>query len=114
MWGKNGCITKVRTFCDARNWQIYNPKELSIGLVTESSELSNYFVFNLLNKMDAMLDDTQTRQHIGDELADIFFFLLRFADLYNFNLNEALECKLRKNEARYPLETSYGSNKKAN
>ena len=89
-------------------------KELSIGLVTESSELLELFRFQSSEQMDAMLDDTQTRQHIGDELADIFFFLLRFADLYNFDLNEALECKLRKNEARYPLETSYGSNKKAN
>lgn len=106
---------KVRTFCDARNWRkFHNPKELSIGLVTESSELLELFRFQSSEQMDAMLDDTQTRQHIGDELADIFFFLLRFADLYNFNLNEALECKLRKNEARYPLETSYGSNKKAN
>ena len=105
---------KVRTFCDARNWRkFHNPKELSIGLVTESSELLELFRFQSSEQMDAMLDDTQTRQHIGDELADIFFFLLRFADLYNFNLNEALECKLRKNEARYPLETSYGSNKKA-
>ncbi|WP_428378449.1 nucleotide pyrophosphohydrolase [Olsenella sp. Marseille-QA0557] len=106
---------KVRTFCDARNWRkFHNPKELSIGLVTESSELLELFRFQSSEQMDAMLDDTQTRQHIGDELADIFFFLLRFADLYNFDLNEALECKLRKNEARYPLETSYGSNKKAN
>lgn len=106
---------KVRTFCDARNWRkFHNPKELSIGLVTESSELLELFRFQSSEQMDAMLDDTQTRQHIGDEPADIFFFLLRFADLYNFDLNEALECKLRKNEARYPLETSYGSNKKAN
>ena len=106
---------RVRTFCDARNWRkFHNPKELSIGLVTESSELLELFRFQSSEQMDAMLDDTQTRQHIGDELADIFFFLLRFADLYNFDLNEALECKLRKNEARYPLETSYGSNKKAN
>lgn len=106
---------KVRTFCDARNWRkFHNPKELSIGLVTESSELLELFRFQSSEQMDAMLDDTQTRQHIGDELADILFFLLRFADLYNFDLNEALECKLRKNEARYPLETSYGSNKKAN
>lgn len=91
---------KVRTFCDARNWRkFHNPKELSIGLVTESSELLELFRFQSSEQMDAMLDDTQTRQHIGDELADIFFFLLRFADLYNFDLNEALECKLRKNES---------------
>lgn len=73
---------KVRTFCDARNWRkFHNPKELSIGLVTESSELLELFRFQSSEQMDAMLDDTQTRQHIGDELADIFFFLLRFADL---------------------------------
>lgn len=36
----------VRTFCEERDWtQFHTPKELSIGMVTEASELLELFRF---------------------------------------------------------------------
>ena len=37
---------QVRVFCDARDWRKYHtPKELAIGMATESSELLQLFRF---------------------------------------------------------------------
>lgn len=37
---------QVRDFCDARDWRKYHtPKELAIGMATESSELLQLFRF---------------------------------------------------------------------
>lgn len=105
---------RVQRFCDERDWgQFHTPKELAIGMTTEAAELLELFRFQTDDQMRSMLDDEQTRESIGDELADQLFFLLRFADLYDFDLGQELDRKLAKNERRYPVSTSRGSNKKA-
>lgn len=101
----------VREFCEARSWDPYHgPKDLAIGLVTESSELLEIFRFVSEKEQDQVLRDK--REQIADELADSLFFLLRFADRFNFDLVEATENKLAKNAKRYPVEKSRASNKK--
>ena len=106
--------TLVRLFCEKRDWtQFHTPKELAIGMVTEASELLELFRFQNVDQMEDMLNDSKTREHIGDELADQLFFLLRFADLYDFDLRAELNRKIAKNSAKYPVDESRGSNKKA-
>lgn len=103
----------VRKFCDTRDWdQYHTPKDLSIGLTTEASELLEHFRFKNTTEQEALLNDPDTREAVEDELADILFFLLRFADLYDIDLETALETKLEKNKDRYPAEEYRGSNKK--
>lgn len=105
---------EVRTFCEDRDWtQFHTPKELAIGMVTEASELLELFRFQDESQMRDMLANPVTREHIGDELADQLYFLLRFADLYGFDLGAELTRKLNKNAAKYPIEQSRGSNRKA-
>ena len=105
---------QVRDFCDERDWrQFHTPKELAIGMVTEASELLEIFRFQNDAQMQALLADDKTRAHVADELADTFNFLLRFADLYGFDLTECLTAKLAKNAERYPVETFRGNNEKA-
>jgi NTP pyrophosphatase (non-canonical NTP hydrolase) len=71
-------------------------------------------LFRFKNQDDqvALLQDTETRAEIEDELADSLFFLLRFADLNNIDLEEALTTKLEKNRSRYPVDESHSSNEK--
>lgn len=104
----------VRQFCEDRDWsQFHTPKDLAIGMTTEASELLELFRFQNDEQMSAMLRDEHYRQKIGDELADQLFFLLRFADLYGFDLQHELQRKIAKNAQRYPVESSRGSNAKA-
>ena len=105
---------KVRLFCEDRDWdQFHGPKDLAIGVVTEASELLELFRF--LNEEDsfALVSDPHRRGAVEDELADVLFFMLRFAQRFDVDLVRALERKLEKNEARYPADKSRGSNQKS-
>ena len=44
------------------------------------------------------------REHIADELADSLYFILRFAQLFNFDLSQCVEKKLVKNAVKYPVK----------
>lgn len=105
--------TDVREFCEKRDWEQYHtPKELAIGMVTESSELLEQFRFKSRSEQSDLVTDSSSAEAIEDELADVLFFVLRFADLYDIDLDEALRSKLEKNRARYPVSEYKGCNKK--
>ena len=104
---------EIREFCDRREWeQFHTPKDLAIGLSTESAELLEQFRFKDDQEQTALLEDPDSREAIEDELADVLFFLLRFADLYDVDLETALATKLDKNRSRYPEEEYTGTNNK--
>ena len=104
---------RVEEFCKAREWdQFHNPKDLAIGILTEASELLSLFRFKSDSESLRSLDDQVFRSKIGEELADVQYFLLRFSRLYGFDLSNELEHKLKLNEARYPVGKAKGSSKK--
>ena len=106
--------TQVRDFCDASDWRKYHtPKELAIGMVTETSELLQLFRFMSNERIAEMFQDPKQRQAIEDEVADTLLFLLRFADLNDIDLQAALSSKLKRNGERYPVDTSSSEYRKA-
>ncbi len=108
-------LKKVRQFCEDRDWdQFHNPKDLAIGLSTEANELLDLFRFKTETDMATMLQNDTTRNKISHELADILFFLLRFAQRFDFDLLDALEQKLAVNSEKYPVHQVRGSNRKYN
>ncbi len=103
----------VQDFCEARDWdQYHNPKDLAIGLSTEANELLDIFRFKSIEEMDDLMRNEEKRQAISEELADIFFFLLRFSQMYNFNMKKGLEDKVEKNGIKYPVGQVKGKNLK--
>lgn len=105
---------QVRDFCDARSWRSYHtPKELAIGMATESSELLQLFRFMSDEHIAGMLEDNEQRQAIEDEIADTLLFLLRFSDLNGIDLPTALSSKLKRNGERYPVDASSNEYRKA-
>ena len=107
-------VEKVARFCADRDWdQFHSPKELAIGAVTEASELLEIFRFKTDEEMKALLQDPAAREHIGHELADVLFFLVRFAQRFDFELLAEFDAKMERNARRYPVETARGSNRKA-
>ena len=103
----------VRNFCEAREWdQIHNPKDLAIGLPTESNELLDLFRFKTDEQMSEMMKNDRSEERISEELSDVLFFLLRFSQLYGFDLGVGLKNKIVKNEEKYPLSKAKGANKK--
>lgn len=105
----------VQKFCEDRDWdQFHSPKELAIGIITESAELLEHFRFKSEAEMEEIMNDALKRKEIGEELADIMFFILRFSQKYNYDLSEEIKNKIKKNEIRLPVEKSKGLNKKYN
>ncbi|MDD3368835.1 MAG: nucleotide pyrophosphohydrolase [Lachnospiraceae bacterium] len=103
----------IKNFCLDRDWdQFHNPKDLAIGLSTESNELLDIFRFRSEDQMKLMMKDEHKREHISEELGDIFFFLLRFAQMNGFDLEQCLTDKLEKNNQKYPAEQVKGKNLK--
>tara|TARA_B100000315_G_C14364142_1_gene489828 strand:+ start:352 stop:711 length:360 start_codon:yes stop_codon:yes gene_type:complete len=103
---------KVQKFCENRDWdQFHNPKDLAIGIITEASELLEHFRFKSENEVEEIIK-SEKRKKIIEELADIMFFILRFAQKYNVDLSEELEEKIKKSALKYPIEKAKGSNQK--
>lgn len=95
----------VREFCEERQWDPYHsPKDLAIGLVTEASELLELFRFVPEAELDTLMAHPDFRQKTADELADSLYFILRFAQMYEFDLATVLKNKLAKNAVKYPVQ----------
>jgi NTP pyrophosphatase (non-canonical NTP hydrolase) len=102
----------VDKFCRERNWgQYHDAKELAIGLSTEANELLQFFRFKNASEIQEILDSDQ-RQEIAAELADVLYFLLRFSQVYEIDLSRALKNKMKENGEKYPVEKFYNSNKR--
>jgi NTP pyrophosphatase (non-canonical NTP hydrolase) len=104
---------RVKLFCESRDWdQYHGAKDLSIGIITEASELLKNFRFKSDQEIEEMLSDQNRKQQISYEIADILFFLIRFSQKYNIDLTQSFIEKLEINENKYPIFKSKGSNKK--
>jgi len=102
---------KIIRFRDERNWkQFHNPKDMAISLVLESTEFLEHFQWKNKKEIEAHL-----KKHTGevaDELADVLYWVLLIANDLDIDLNEALNAKMAKNEAKYPVEKSKGNHRK--
>jgi NTP pyrophosphatase (non-canonical NTP hydrolase) len=103
----------VKAYCEARDWdQFHDAKELAMSITIESAELLELFRFKSPEDMRRMFETPGTREKICDELADVLFAVLRFAQLYDIDLTEEFCRKMVENERKYPVEKARGSNKK--
>jgi len=104
---------RVQEFCEERDWdQFHGPKDLAIGIVTEASELLERFRFLSDAQSNSILAVAAKREQIEHEIADVLFFVLRFAQRFNIDLDESLSRKLKKNADKYPIEKARGKNLK--
>jgi NTP pyrophosphatase (non-canonical NTP hydrolase) len=103
----------VKQFCIERDWdQYHNAKDLTIALSIEVSELLEIFRWKSLDEIEQLFLADKKRDEIEDEVADIFYFLLRISQKYEVDLSESLKKKMEKNKIKYPVEKAQGSNKK--
>lgn len=103
-------IKEILKFRDDRDWkQFHNPKDLAISLSLEASELLENFQWK--SSEDAI---EQNLKNIKDELADVLIYSILLADQMNLDIEEVIQNKLETNKRKYPVEKSFGSNKKYN
>jgi NTP pyrophosphatase (non-canonical NTP hydrolase) len=104
---------KVQKFCEARDWdQFHGAKDLAIGIITEASELLEHFRFKNEKETADLFKNKAKKEEISDELADVLFFIVRFAQRYDIDLGKAFERKMKKINRNYPVSKAKGSNRK--
>lgn len=100
----------VRQFAVDRDWeQFHTPRNLVLALLGEAGELAAEFQWIPDGMVSEALSDSDKRDAIGSELADVFAYLLRLADVTGFDLEYELKKKLAENDERYPASLSRGS-----
>lgn len=103
----------VRAFANERDWeQFHSHRNLLLALVGEVGELAAEFQWTADDGVETALSDGEKMNAIESELADVFNYLLRLADVMNVNLESALRKKLEINSIRYPVDKSKGSSQK--
>jgi len=101
----------LREFSKEREWdQFHSPKNLAIALSVEASELLE--IFQWLTEAESLDLSTEKRQCVGEEMADVFLYLLRLADRMGIDLTNEAEKKIEKNREKYPADRVRGSSKK--
>jgi len=102
---------RLRDFASARDWnQFHSPKNLAISLSLESAELLEHFQW--VSDKDSLTMPPDKLGKIDEEIADVFLYLIRLADILDVDLIQAAERKIRINARKYPVEKSRGSAKK--
>ncbi len=104
---------QLQKFADDRDWdQFHSPKNLSMALSVEASELVECFQW-LTEEQSQNLSPAQLSAAI-DEIADVQIYLLRIATKLNVNMLDAVNQKIKKNALKYPVDKVRGSSKKYN
>jgi len=106
---------RVEKFRDERDWgKFHNPKDLSIALTIESSELEEVFLWKNRTEIGMLSRDNTQLERVAEEMADIAIYLLSLSSVLKVDLSEAIDRKLTQNERKYPVDKSKGSSKKYN
>ncbi len=110
--GKIEDITKrIIAFRDARDWkQFHNPKDVALSLVLEATEVMEHFQWKNQEEMEKYV--IEAKSEIGEELADVLYWVLLMGHDLNIDVLDAVDKKMKKNEAKYPIEKAKGKHTK--
>ncbi len=99
---------RMRAFSDARDWgRFHTPKNLVMALSGEVGELTEIFQW-LTPAQAAVVMEGERAEDVRDELADVFNYLVRLADILGIDLAEASMEKMDRNDLRFPAEAVRG------
>jgi NTP pyrophosphatase (non-canonical NTP hydrolase) len=97
-----GLVERLREFAARRAWEPYHtPKNLVMALSGEVGELTEHFQWLTPEESDAIM--AGKRAEVEDELADVFIYLVRLADVLDVDLITAAHAKIDRNEERFPV-----------
>ena len=90
---------RVVKFRNKRDWkQFHNPKDVAISLVLEANEVMEHFQWKNIEEMEKHI--IKKRAEIGEELADVLYWILLMSHDLKIDLLDALEKKIKINEKK--------------
>tara|TARA_X000000950_G_C13320476_1_gene420418 strand:+ start:73 stop:417 length:345 start_codon:yes stop_codon:yes gene_type:complete len=105
---------RLSQFASDRNWeQFHDPKNLTMALSVEVSELLEIFQWSKNGGLDE-INDEKIKKEIEREIADVFNYIARLSDVLNIDLESVANKKIDENELKYPIDKFKGSSRKYN
>lgn len=93
-------IDRIRKFTDDRDWdQFHTPANLAKSISIEANELLECYQWS----------DDADLEHVKEELADVIVYCQNMLDKLGLDVDEIVNSKMTKNEAKYPVEKARGS-----
>jgi NTP pyrophosphatase (non-canonical NTP hydrolase) len=93
----------IRRFAADRAWEPYHtPKNLALALASEVGELCELFRWLTPEESLAAAGDSQKREAIADELADVANIVFLLSVHTGIDLSDAVTAKMAKNALKYP------------
>ena len=94
-------IDRIRRFTEERDWdQFHSPANLAKSIMIEAGELLECFQWD---------DDDYDMEHVKEELADVLVYCQNMLDRLELDVDEIVNSKMDKNEAKYPIENAKGN-----
>ncbi|WVN41784.1 nucleotide pyrophosphohydrolase [beta proteobacterium MWH-UniP1] len=101
----------LTNFVKERDWeQFHTPKNLATSVSIEAAELLE--VFQWLTPIESENLTANQIKRAGDEIADVYLYLLLLCKKLGFDLEEIAFNKLADNVKKYPADKARGSSKK--
>ena len=93
-------IGRIRRFTEDRDWdQFHTPANLAKSISIEANELLECYQWS----------DDADLEHVREELADVIVYCQNLLDKLGLDVDEIVNSKMTKNEAKYPVEKARGS-----
>jgi NTP pyrophosphatase (non-canonical NTP hydrolase) len=102
---------RIVKFRDARDWkQFHSPKDMALSLSLEAAELLEHFQWR--NGEELIEYIKANKNHLGEELVDVWYWILLMSHDLDIDVVETLNIKMDKNEKKYAVEKAKGNHKK--
>lgn len=93
-------IDRIRRFTEDRDWdQFHTPANQAKSISIEANELLECYQWS----------DDADLEHVREELADVIVYCQNLLDKLGLDVDEIVNSKMAKNEAKYPVEKARGS-----
>jgi NTP pyrophosphatase (non-canonical NTP hydrolase) len=92
-------------FVKERNWNKYHdPKSVAASISIEANELLELFQWDTLESANNKIYDPKWREKIESEVADVFIYLIIFANQTDIDLAKVFEEKMKKVREKFKIE----------
>ncbi|NUU21346.1 MAG: nucleotide pyrophosphohydrolase [Streptomycetaceae bacterium] len=97
----------IRAFNAERRWEPYHtPKNLVMALSVEAAELVEIFQWLTPEQAARVMENREVGEHVREEVADVFAYLLGVCDVLDIDIAQALRDKMVKNALKHPAPQS--------
>ena len=94
---------RLKEFALERDWdQYHSPKNLSMALSVEASELMEIFQWVGAEESRKVVDHPDKLVQVQAEIADICIYAIRLAGVIGIDLETAIDQKIDQNIEKYP------------